>query len=119
LADFGFGKTDFGFRDWISVKAPAKKANIAVTNADVVAIIQTIEVAPFDFDIAGSRTEKAAIGESRALLVNNSLAEGRALWVELVTRARDTRLGSGTLDIADLRRALRTRFSLKGNPRLS
>jgi hypothetical protein len=49
-------------------------------------------------------------------LVNGSLAEGKRLWTELVTHAKNTRLGSGTLDISDLWRLLRGQFALKVHP---
>jgi hypothetical protein len=99
-----------------SVKVPAKAAEVTAADADVVALIARIEIAAFDFDLAASESEKAAIAQARSLLVNNSLAEGRRLWLELVTRARDTRLGTGTLDFGELRRALRTQFALKAFP---
>src|SRR4051794_768193 len=99
-----------------SVKAPAKAAGVPVTDADTVALIAQMQIAPFDFDLANSESAKAAIAQARSLLVDNSLAEGKRLWLELVTRSRDTRLGSGTLDIAELRRTLRTQFALKAFP---
>ena len=46
--------------------------------------------------------EKLAIQEARSLLANSSLSEGKRLWTELRTHAKNTRLGSGTLDISDL-----------------
>lgn len=99
-----------------SIMAPAKAAKISVTDTDVVALIQSIEIAPFDFDMAGSRSEGTAIAESRTLLANNNLAGGRKLWAELVTRTRETRLGTGTLVIADILRSLRKAFDLKDYP---
>ena len=98
------------------IKVAAKAAGIAVTDTDVINLIRSINVAPFDFDLAKSTDHQTAVGNARTLLTNNALEEGRRLWNELVTRARDARLGSGTLDIADLRRVLRTRFALKDSP---
>ena len=95
------------------IKAAAKAAGISATDADVVSLIRGIDVAPFDFDLSGSTAYQAAVGNARSLLANNTLSEGRELWNELVTRSRDARLGTGTLDMADLRRTLRTRFALK------
>jgi hypothetical protein len=99
-----------------SVKAPAKDAGIIASDADVVALVKSIEVAPVDFHIANSECEKVAIREARSLLVSGRLVEGERLWTELLTHARNTRLGSGTLDISDLWRRLRGEFVLKGHP---
>ncbi len=98
------------------VKAPAKGAGVAVSDADVVAMVKSIEVAPVDFHVANSEDEKLAIKEARSLLVNGSLAEGKRLWTELVTHTRNARLGSGTLDISELWRRLRGEFALKDHP---
>ena len=99
-----------------SVRAPAKDAGVAASDADVVAMVKSIEVAPVDFQIANSENEKLVIKEARSLLVNGSLAEGGRLWTELVIHAKNTRLGSGTLDISDLWRRLRGEFVLKDHP---
>jgi hypothetical protein len=99
-----------------SVKAPAKDVGVTARNADVVAIINGIEVAPVDFQLANSENKKLVIKEARSLLVNSSLVEGKRLWTELVTHAKNTRLGSGTLDIPDLWRRLRGEFVLKDHP---
>ena len=90
-----------------SIKAAAKDAGITAKDADVVNLIRSIDVAPFDFDLSGSADQQTAVGNARSLLANNTIDEGRKLWNELVTRSRDARLGTGTLDIADLRRDLR------------
>lgn len=99
-----------------SVKAPAKDADVTVSDADVVAMINTIAVVPLDFHIADSENEKQAIAQSRTLPMDGSLAEGKRLWNELVALARDTRLGSGTLNVADVWRRLRSNFALKDHP---
>ena len=99
-----------------SVKAPARDAGVTVTDRDVVAMINCMEVTPLDFQIAGSEDEKAAIAQSRKLLVDGSLMEGNRLWIELVAQAKNIRLGSGTLDIADLWRQLRRKYLLKDHP---
>ena len=99
-----------------SVRAPARDAGVAVTDRDVVAMINCMEVTPLDFQIAGSEDEKAAIAQSRRLLVNGNPQEGKQLWGELVAQARQVRLGSGTLDIADLWRQLRRKYLLKDHP---
>jgi len=99
-----------------SVKTPAKDGAVTASDADVVAMVNSIEVAPVDFQVANSEEEKLAIKEARKLLVNGSLVEGQRLWTELVTHAKNTRLGSGTLDIPDLWRQLRVKFALKTHP---
>jgi hypothetical protein len=60
-----------------SVKTPAKDAGATATDADVVAMVSSIEVAPVDFHIANSEDEKLAVKEARTLLVNGSLADGK------------------------------------------
>jgi hypothetical protein len=99
-----------------SVKAPAKNAGIIVSDPEVVAMVETMAVVPLDFHIATSEDERQAIRQSRSLIADGSLAEGKRLWTELVAQARTTRLGSGTLDIADLWRRLRREFVLKDHP---
>lgn len=96
-----------------SVKSPAADTGAAVTDADVVAMMRAITVIPVDFHIADSENEKQAMTDCRTLLLNGSLTEGKRLWGELVSHARTTRLGSGTLDLPDLWRRLRREFSLK------
>jgi len=98
------------------VKAPAKDAGVTASDADVVAMVKNIEVAPVDFHVANSEDEKLAIKEARRLLVDGSVAEGKRLWAELVTHARNARLGSGTLYISELWRQLRSKFALKDHP---
>lgn len=99
-----------------SVKAPARDAGIEATDRDAVAMINSMEVTPLDFQIAGSEDEKAAIAQSRKLLVDGGLKEGKRLWSELVAQAKNVRLGSGTLDIPDLWRQLRRKYPLKDHP---
>jgi hypothetical protein len=99
-----------------SVRGPAKEAGFTASDADVVAMLNSIEVAPVDFHIANSENEELAIREARTLLVNGSLAEGKRFWEELVAQAKNTRLGSGTLDISDLWRRLRRGFAFKDRP---
>jgi hypothetical protein len=99
-----------------SVKAPAKAAGVTASEADVVKMIDSMAVAPLDFHIAESESEKLAIAQSRTLLLNGSLAEGKRFWGELVAQARNTRLGSGTLELSDLWRRLRPDFALTDHP---
>jgi hypothetical protein len=98
------------------VKSPAKDAGVTVSDADAVAMVNAITVLPLDFHIADSENEKQGIAQSRTLLANGSVAEGTRLWTELVTQAKNARLGSGTLDISDLWRRLRGSFALRDHP---
>ena len=99
-----------------SVKVPAMDAGVTATDRDVVAMINSMEVTPLDFQITGSKAEDDAITQSRWLLVDANPQEGKRLWKELVAQARQVRLGSGTLDIADLWRQLRRKYLLKDHP---
>lgn len=99
-----------------SVKKPAIDAGMIVSDSDVAALIRMIDVVPLDFHIALSKDEANAIRQARTLLVSGSAAEGKRLWETLVTLARDTRLGGGTLDLSEVWRQLRVAFSLKDHP---
>lgn len=99
-----------------SVKAPSRDVGVTPTDGDVVAMINCMEVTPLDFQIAGSEDEKAAIAQSRTLLVNGTVQEGMNLWSELIAQSRTVRLGSGTLDISDLWRRIRRKYTLKDHP---
>src|SRR6516225_7685202 len=60
-----------------SVREPAEEAGVTASDAEVAAIINSMVVAPLDFHVAESESEKLAIAQSRTVLVNSSLAEGR------------------------------------------
>ncbi len=98
------------------LKAAGTAAGFAVTDSDVVNLIRSVEVTPFDFQLANSRDEAAAIASARTLLTENSLEAGADLWKALVVRAAAARLGSGTLEVAELRRDLLRMFDLKDFP---
>jgi hypothetical protein len=93
-----------------SVKKPAIDAGMTVSDADVAAMIRTIDVLPFDFHIALSKDEASAIRQARTLLVGGSSTEGKKLWKALVALATKTRLGGGTLDVSEVWRQLRVAF---------
>lgn len=99
-----------------SVKAPTRDVSVTATDGDVVAMINCMEVTPLDFQIAGSEDEKRAIEQSRTLLVNGTVQEGMNLWSELIAQSRTVRLGSGTLDISDLWRRIRRKYTLRDHP---
>ena len=98
------------------VEALKSAAGADVGDADVLALIRCVEVLPFDFQQAQSKDEREAIAVARSLLADGTQEDAKRLWSDIVGRARETRLGSGTLDFAALLRWLRPRFSLKGLP---
>lgn len=91
-------------------------AGAVVTDANVLALIGCIDVLPFDFQQVPSKDEREAIALARSLLVGAIQQDAKRLWDDIVSRARETRLGSGTLDIDALRHWLRPRFTLKDLP---
>ena len=99
-----------------SLKDPANDAGVTPSDADVAEMINNIEIMPLDFQVAGSEYEGTAIGRSRSLLVNNSLSDGNGLWQELLSQAKNVRLGSGTIEILALWHALRKTYNLKDYP---
>lgn len=99
-----------------SVWNPARDVDVAVSDTEVVAMIDSMVVVPLDFHIAESDNEREAVAQARGLLADGTLAGGQELWEQLVAAARDTRLDPGTLDIRDVWQRLRTRFALKDHP---
>ena len=99
-----------------SVKAPAEDVGVTPSDADVVAMVDSIDVIPLDFQTANSECERLAIAQSRMLLESGSLTEGKRLWRELVGKTRNVRLGSGTLEISDLWKRLRSDYALRDHP---
>ena len=91
-------------------------AEATVTDADVLYLIGCINVLPFDFQQVPSKDERDSIAVARSLLAGGAAQDAKKLWDEIVGRARETRLGSGTLDMEALRRWLRPRFTLKDLP---
>jgi hypothetical protein len=91
-------------------------AGTAVSDADVLGLIGCIDVLPFDFQQVPSKDESDAIAVARSLLAGGTAQDAKKLWDEIVGCARETRLGSGTLDMAALCRQLRPRFTLKDLP---
>lgn len=94
----------------------AAAADAAVADADVLSLIGRVEVLPFDFQQAQSKDERDAIAVARSLLSSATQQDAKRLWADIVSSARETRLGNGTLDIAALLRWLRQRFTLKDLP---
>ena len=81
--------------------------------------LQLLTVSKCSHSIFRARIRSArtlAISQLRMLLVNGTSADAERLWTELITQARNVRLGSGTLQISDVWRSLRRDFALKDNP---
>ena len=78
--------------------------------------LSLVHVLPFDFQQVLSKDEGNAIAVASSLLSGGTAQDAKKFWGNIVGRARETRLGSGTLDMAALRRWLRPRFSLKDLP---
>ena len=85
-------------------------------DADILGLIDCIDVLPFDFQQLPSKDERDSIAVARSLLFGGTPQGAKKLWHDVVDRARETRVGSGTLDMAALRRWLRPRFTLKDLP---
>jgi hypothetical protein len=99
------------------VDALKSAAGVIPGDADVLSLIRRVEVLPFDFQQAQSKDVREAIALARSLLVGGvTQRDAKRLWDDIVSRARETRLGSGTLDMAALRRWLRRQFTLKDLP---
>jgi hypothetical protein len=98
------------------LKASSRQIGVSVSNEDVLSLITHLQVLPFDFRLAVSKDEREAIATARSLLAEGTQRNAKRLWFDIVGRARETRLGSGTLDLAALLRWLRKRFLLKDLP---
>ena len=85
-------------------------------NGETLGLLRSIEVVPFDFHLTNSKDEEQAISLCRSALRSNSRADGERLWRELLRRAGETRVGTGTLDTAVLWWDLRRDFDLKDHP---
>ncbi len=94
-----------------SVRNPAKEAGLVVSDVDVLELIQRLLVVPVDFHLNPSEFERTAIGQCRGLLTSGSFSEASELWSALIEHLKKTRLGHGTLDIAQL-----WRDALKAHP---
>jgi hypothetical protein len=91
-------------------------AKTTVTDADVLGLINRIDVLPFDFQRVPSKDHNDALAVARSFFSSGTAQDAKKLWGEITGRARETRLGSGTLEMAALRRWLRPRFTLKDLP---
>ena len=88
----------------------------AVSDEEAVGIIRRLHVLPFDFQLAQSNDNSRAIVQCRQVLASRNQTEVESLWNDLIGAARDTRLGSGTLLLTDLRARLRKKYALQAYP---
>ncbi|WP_127904292.1 hypothetical protein [Solirhodobacter olei] len=88
----------------------------AVSDEEAVGIIRRLHVLPFDFQLAQSKDNSGAIAQCRQVLASRNQTEAESLWNDLIGAARDTRLGSGTLPLTELRARLRKEYALQAHP---
>jgi len=99
-----------------SIRTPIEHLGSAVRDEEIAALIRCMEVVPLGFDLSGSDDEERAIAQCRSLLASGELSDASHLWKKLVSKARDSRLGHGTITLAALWSELRTQFALKDHP---
>lgn len=83
---------------------------------ETIELIRHLHVLPTDFQFAHSETEAQAIAQCRRLLASGGDDEAQALWKRLIDVAKEVRLRSGTITIADLLSLLRGQFGLRHHP---
>ena len=74
---------------------------------------------PKDFHLNPSQDYESAISQCRSVLASGILDEAQTLWKTLVGRARESRLGDGTIDLLQLWHELRNKFQLNDHPNFS
>ena len=74
---------------------------------------------PKDFHLDSSEDYEAAISQCRRVLASGALDEAQTLWIALVDRSRESRLGNGTIDLPQLWHELRNEFRLIDHPNFS
>ncbi len=88
----------------------------AATQDDVIGFVQSIHVLPFDFQLASSKDEAAALAMCGSLLTGKTANDGTRLWDALLRLAKSKRHFGGTLDLTSLIATLRPDFVLKAHP---
>ncbi len=86
------------------------------TRDDVIGLVQSIDVLPFDFQLASSKDEAGALTMCRAVLAGEDAQEGARLWESLLALAKLKRHNGGMLDFTSMIAALRPNFALKAHP---
>jgi hypothetical protein len=107
------GKSPKHARVFSSVAAPdgvERDHRMALTLA------RRIDVHSFDFQLATSADEAAAIQQCRQVLSDGGQEEAAQLWNVLVDRAHESRVGGGAIVLTELWGELRASFGLKDHP---
>lgn len=86
------------------------------SDEETIELIRHLHVLPTDFQFAHSETETQAIAQCFRLLASGCHDEAQALWKRLIDVAKEVRLRSGTITIADLLSLLRVQFGLRHHP---
>jgi hypothetical protein len=86
------------------------------SGTEAVKLIHRLHVLPVDFQLAQSTKTTESILRCRELLRDGTSDEAGRLWENLRDRARNARLGGGTITLTDLWRSLRMSFALKHHP---
>ncbi|WP_431819501.1 hypothetical protein [Burkholderia sp. F1] len=86
------------------------------SDEETIELIRRLHVLPTDLQFAHSENETQAIAQCRRLLASGCDDEAQALWKSLVNVAKDVRIRSGTITIADLLSLLRGQFGLRYHP---
>ncbi len=80
------------------------------------ALARRIDVHSFDFQLATSADEAAAIQRCRQVLSDGGQEEAARLWDGLIDRAHESRVGGGAIVLTELWSELRASFDLKDHP---
>jgi len=80
------------------------------------ALARRIDVHSFDFQLAPSADEAAAIQQCRQVLSDGGQEAAARLWDGLVDRAHESRVGGGAIVLTELWSELRASFDLKDHP---
>lgn len=86
------------------------------SDQETIELIRRLHVLPTDLQFAHSENESQAIGQCRRLLASGRDDEAHALWKGLINVAKEVRLRSGTITVADLLSLLRGQFDLRHHP---
>lgn len=101
-------------RIYESIENRIRAASPSTTDEEILIVVRQLEVMHVDFDLRNSKSLRTAISDCRRLLAEGDAEEGRRLWKELLDKAKASRLGNGSIDLAEFRRELRAKFLLNG-----
>ncbi|WP_198364146.1 hypothetical protein [Burkholderia ubonensis] len=86
------------------------------SDEETIELIRRLHVLPTDLQFAHSENANQAIAQCRRLLASGCDDEAQALWKSLVNVAKEVRIRSGTVTVADLLSLLRGQFGLRHHP---